>query len=96
MVPTRTGKPGKKIEHFPVGEKGILLRLEKSGNFTQNTGKIRKKILENCQAVTVKTLQIWYHTLNEKKNFKKYWKTVKNCGKSGKFVRLKKWELWHL
>ena len=25
--------------------KGILLRLEKSGNFTQNTGKIRKKII---------------------------------------------------
>ena len=41
MVPTRTGKKGKL---FPVREKsqGILNRLEKSGNFTQNTGKIRK------------------------------------------------------
>ena len=31
MVPTQTGKWG---EHFPV--------REKSGNFTQNTGKIKK------------------------------------------------------
>ena len=48
---------------------GILLRLEKSGNFTQNTGKIRKKLYwkiekilekvrEICQPVIVKTLQI--------------------------------------
>ena len=52
MVPTRTGKPGQK--HLPVRKsQGILLRLEKSGNFIQNTGKIRtnyagklKKILE--------------------------------------------------
>ena len=37
MVPTRTGKqgkPGKMVRHFPV--------KQKSGNFTQNTGKIRK------------------------------------------------------
>ena len=34
MVRTRTGKPGEMREYFPVEEK--------SGNFTQNTGKIRK------------------------------------------------------
>ena len=39
MVPTQTGKPGKMGEHFSVG---ILLRLEKSGNFAQNTGKSEK------------------------------------------------------
>ena len=43
----------------------------------KNTGKVR----EICQPVIVKTLQIWYHTLNKKKNFKKYWKTAKNTGK---------------
>ena len=43
MVPTRTGKPGEMVQHFPVREKSeILLRLEKLGNFTQNTGKVRK------------------------------------------------------
>ena len=61
MVPIRTGKPG---EHFPV--------REKSGNFTQNTGKSEKetgklkkkkkkntgKVREICQPVIVKTLQI--------------------------------------
>ena len=52
MVPTRTGKQGKlkKWEGiFQSGKsQGILSRLEKSGNFTQNTGKIRKKTkLEN-------------------------------------------------
>ena len=40
MVPTRTGKMG---EHFQSGKsQGILLRLEKSRNFTQNTGKSEK------------------------------------------------------
>ena len=42
---------------------GILLRVVKSGNFTQNTGKIRKnntgKVRKICQPVIVKTLQIW-------------------------------------
>ena len=69
MVPTGTGKqgkPGKMGRHFPA--------REKSGNFTQNTGKIRKqlywkientgKVREICQPVIVETLQIWYHTLN--------------------------------
>ena len=47
MVPTRTRIPGKTGEHLPV--------REKSGNFTQNTekirknytGKLKKKILES-------------------------------------------------
>ena len=33
MVPTSTGKPGKMAKHFPI--------REKSGNFTQNTGKMK-------------------------------------------------------
>ena len=44
MVPTGTGKTGKMRRHLPLPWKsqGILLRLKKSGNFTQNTGKIRR------------------------------------------------------
>ena len=38
MVPTGSGKPGK------TRRQGILIRLEKSGNITQNTGKIRNLI----------------------------------------------------
>ena len=34
MVPTRTGKHGKMRKLFPV--------MEKSGNLTQNTGKMRE------------------------------------------------------
>ena len=50
--------------------RGILSRLGKSGDFTQNTGKLKKnpgKCREICQSEIVKTLQIWYHTLNLKK-----------------------------
>ena len=73
MVPTRDWKTWKNGTAFPV--------KEKSGNFTQNTGKNPKKnytgklkktsgkVGEICQPVIVKTLQIWYHTLNKKKNF---------------------------
>ena len=64
MVPTRTGKTGNLNNGKEFSSQGILLRLEKSGNFTQNTGKIRRKLYwkgqEICQAVIVKTLQIWY------------------------------------
>ena len=68
MVPTGTGnqgKPGKMGRHFPVRElyskywknqKKLYWKIEK------NTGKVR----EICQQVIVKTLQIWYHTLNKK------------------------------
>ena len=69
-----------------LSSQGILSRLEKSGNFTQNTVKIRKnytgklkknttKVREICQPVIVKTLQIWYHTLDFKK------RTLKSIGK---------------
>ena len=71
----KTWKNGKAFSS--QGSQGILSRLEKSGNFTQNTGKIWKKLYwkiekntgkvrEICQPVIVKTLQIWYHTLNKK------------------------------
>ena len=43
MAPTWTGKPGKWQNNFQSGKSlGILNRLEKSGIFTQNTGKMRK------------------------------------------------------
>ena len=42
MVPTRAGK---RDSTFQSGKsQGILLRLEKSGIFTQDTGKIQKKL----------------------------------------------------
>ena len=44
MVPTRTRKPGKMGEHFPVRER-ILLRLEKSGK----SQGILPKILEKSE-----------------------------------------------
>ena len=41
MVPTWTGKPGKWENFFQLGKsQGLLNRLEKSGNITQNTGKV--------------------------------------------------------
>ena len=50
MVPTRTGnqgKPGKIGRHFPV--------KEKSGNFTQNTGKIRKNYTGKLKRILEKS-----------------------------------------
>ena len=83
--------------------RGILLRLKRPGNFPQNTGKIRKKlywkiekntgkVLEICQPIIVKTLQIWSHALNKKKNFKNTGKLQKILEKLGKFVSQKKWK----
>ena len=107
MVPTGTGnqgKPGKWEGIFQSGKsQGILSRLEKLGNFTQNTGKIGKelywkiekntgKVREICQPVMVKTLQIWYHTLNKKRTLKYTGKLQKILEKSGKFASPKKWE----
>ena len=70
---------------------GILSRLEKSGNFTQNTGKIRtnytgklKRILEksgNLSARNSENPASMVPYFKYKMNFKKYWKTVKNTGK---------------
>ena len=96
MVPTGTGnqgKPGKMGRHFPVREfysiywknqKKLYWKIEK------NTGKVR----EICQPVIVKTLQIWYHTLNKKWTLKNTGKLQKILEKSGKFVSRKKWELY--
>ena len=53
----------------------FLLRLGKSGNFTQNSGKIRKKLYwkiekntgkvrEACHQVILKILQILYHIIS--------------------------------
>ena len=41
----KSGKTWKNGKAF--SSQGILLRLEKSGNFTQNTGKSEKITLEN-------------------------------------------------
>ena len=83
----KTWKNGKAFS-----SEGILLRLEKSGNFTQNTGKIRKKLYweiekstekvgEIYQPVIVKAQQICMVPYFKKGHIKKYWKTVKNTGK---------------
>ena len=75
----------------------ILLRLEKTENFTQNTrkfgknytGKLKKKNTGKVggiyQLVKVKTTQYGTILQIKIKTFKKYWK-------SRKFVSLKKWE----
>ena len=62
MVPTRTGNPGKTGEHFPGKSQEILPKLLE---------KVRKnytaKFREICQPLIVITMQMWYHTLNNKK-----------------------------
>ena len=109
MVPTGTGnqgKPRKMGRHFPVGEKSEnFVKTGKVREFyskywknwkkfywkiEKNTGKAR----EICQKVIVKTLQIWYHTLNKKRTLKITGKLRKILEKSGKFVSPKKWEPW--
>ena len=111
MVPTGTGnqgKPGKMGRHFPVREKSgnfaktgkvqriLLKKLGKSEKLywriEKNTGKVR----EICQPVIVKTLQIWYQTLNKKRTLKNTGKLQKILEKSGKFVSLKKWKPWNV
>ena len=50
MAPTGTGyqgKPGKMGRHFPV--------REKSGNFTQNTGKIKKSYTGKLKRILEKS-----------------------------------------
>ena len=81
MVPTRNEKLAKTGEHFPVREKsGNFAKSGKVGEFYskywQNqkkmyTGKLKKntgKVREIWKPVIMKTLQIWYHTLNKKRN----------------------------
>ena len=56
MIPPRTGKPGKRESIFQSGKsQGILLRLEKSGNFTQNIRKIRKKLYWKIERISEKS-----------------------------------------
>ena len=72
----KTGKTWKMGRHFPVREfcqdwKSRRILLKKLENQKKklcwkieiNTGKVR----EICLPVIVKTLQIWYNTLNKKK-----------------------------
>ena len=95
MVPTGTGnqgKPGKMGRHFPVRE---FVKTGKVREFYSKYWKIEKntgKVREICQPVIVKTLQIWYHTLNKRRTLKNTGKLRKILEKSGKFVSLKKWE----
>ena len=59
MVPTGTGnqgKPGKMGRHFPVREKsGNFVKTGKVGNFTQNTGKIRKNYTGKLKRILEKS-----------------------------------------
>ena len=59
MVPTGTGnqrKPGKCEGIFQSGKsQGILSRLEKSGNFTQNTGKLEKNYTGKLKRILEKS-----------------------------------------
>ena len=100
MVPTATGRMGR---HFPVREKsGNFVKTGKVREFYSKYWANQKKIYwktekilevrEICQAVIVKTLQIWYHTLNKKRTSDNTGKLQKILEKSGKFVSLKKWE----
>ena len=59
MVPTGTGnqrKPGKMARHFAVWEKSVnVVKTEKSGNFTQNSGKIGKNYTGKLQKILEKS-----------------------------------------
>ena len=106
MVPTGTGnqgKPGKMGRHFPVREKSWnFVKTGKVREFYSKYWKNQKKLYwkiekktgkvrEICKPEIVKTLQIWYQTLNKKElfkileNCKKYWKSQGNLSvrKSG-------------
>ena len=77
MVPTGTGnqgKPGKMGRYFPV--------KEKSGNFVK-TGKVGEFYLKYWG-----NREKFYWKIE--KNFKKYWKTVKNTGKVGEICQSEK------
>ena len=60
MVPTGTGKPEKKWEGIFLSRKsqGILSRLEKTENFTQNTGKNQKTYTGKLEKNTGKVREI--------------------------------------
>ena len=80
----KTGKVREFYSKYWKNQKKLYWKIEK------NTGKVR----EICQPVIVKTLQIWYHTLNKKRTLKNTGKLQKILEKSGKFVSPKKWEPW--
>ena len=82
MVPTWTGRPGKNGKTF--SSQGILIRLEKSGKFTQNAGKVRKFkrvlifIFFLWTLFEVNLLNRFLYLLNSSnKTLKKYWKMEK-------------------
>ena len=89
LVPTGTGNPGKMGRHFPVREEsGNFTKTRKVRAFYPKYWKNQKKlywkiekILEICQQVIVKNLQICYHNLNKNElekileNWKKYRKS---------------------
>ena len=92
----KTGKPGKMGKHFPVREKSEnFVKTRKVREFYSKYWKTEKntgKVSEICQPVIVKTLQMWYQTLNKKRTLKNTGKLQKILEKSGKFVSLKKWD----
>ena len=106
MVPTWTGKPGKQENIFQSGKSGkfentgrvreIYTRNWKSGNFTQNIGKVRE-----FWPVFIFIFSLWFlikvHLLNI--FLIDFFAFVKNTGKwgkilekRGKFVSPKIWE----
>ena len=110
-VSTRTGKHGKREKWestFQLGKRRNLIRLEESGNFTQNTGKVmriwtifvlgEKLYWRNCQP------EKWNHQDGSMKcviyNRNPQWWNINNTGKmeeilekSGEFVSPKSGEL---
>ena len=87
MVPTRTGKPGKTAEHFSVRDFAKTGKVrETSGNFTQNTGKMRKKLYCKIEKNTGKVLEICQPVMMKNPaNIGTYFKcrrTFKTCWKS--------------
>ena len=95
MVPTWTGKPGKIRKLFTV--------REKSGNFTQNTGKMNQFLFYFFSdfLIEVCLLNRFLYFLNSLDTTpKKYWKMErkywKSQGKPRKFVGPKMWEPCYL
>ena len=106
VVPTGTGNQGKPGKWKGIFQSGNFVKTGKVREFyskywknwkklywkiEKNTGNVR----EICQPVIVKTLQIWYNTLNKKRTLKNTGKLRKILEKSGKFVSPKKWEPWN-
>ena len=82
MVPTN-GK--REIWKKAFYSQGILIRLEKSGNFSKKYWKNKKKLCWKIGNNTENVRHVMAY-LNEKLSFEKYWE------KSIKFVSLRKWD----